>query len=158
MPSDQPVEFSCNTCSADGCVHDTCQALARVIVDHVQHANTPTIAELVVQEIHAPTLIDPTRHDHWLTCYSRATLWLAFAHLQPLFAIDAMRLLVISPKAFSPQQDVDARMAKPTVTISQFLDLLPQHSVTRLYRSISNRGAVGLNKTTCSSLTQAKSP
>ncbi|MEQ9276055.1 MAG: hypothetical protein RLP10_23940 [Roseibium album] len=81
MPVDEPVQLSCDTGTADGCVDDAGQTLARIIINDVQNAETPTVAQLVMEEIHAPSFVDGARHDHGLTSNSRTAFWLAFAHL-----------------------------------------------------------------------------
>lgn len=74
MPCDQPVQFSGDPHTTDRCINNAGQALTRIIVDHVQDPDASSIAQLIMQEVHAPSHVDLGRHGHRLAHDGRSSL------------------------------------------------------------------------------------
>src|SRR5690606_32065089 len=55
--ADQIGQFTCHPTTGDRCVRDRGQALARDVIDDVEHAKAPPAGELVVHEVQGPARV-----------------------------------------------------------------------------------------------------
>lgn len=109
----QPVEHVDHVVRGE---RSTClgrQRLARLLVDHGRHAQSPAVVKLVVHEVHAPPLVPARRHARWSAIHHRvSSVWAISPEIQPFHAIQPFRALVVHQPALAAQQHVDPRRAQ----------------------------------------------
>ena len=88
--------------------------LPRVVIDHVEHAEPPPIAELVGDEVHRPALVRCRGHFHG-QAWPLQLLALLGLHLQPLLGIDPVGALLVDNQALGLEHPVQQQIAVPGV-------------------------------------------
>jgi hypothetical protein len=92
--------------------HPNGQALARVLIDHVEHPEPAAVARAVHDEVIRPHVVHPLRPQAQAGAVRHpqpAALGLPRRHLQPLTAPDPLHPLVIAPPALALSRAVIRR-------------------------------------------------
>ncbi len=99
------------------------QRLARVLVDHGQHAHPAAVMQLVVTEEHAPPLVPARRHDRRAASHHRLPAPRSISpEIHAFHAIEPLRALVVDQPALASQQHVDPRRAPARAHRGDLLD------------------------------------
>ena len=92
-PSDPPAR--------DLVIDQNPSALPGTVIDHRQQAEPPAVQHLIVDKVHRPTLVRLVGDRDGSATHRGASPALALTHLQRLFSVEPIGLLVVQAKALS---------------------------------------------------------
>jgi hypothetical protein len=118
-PLDARHEFANNPSARNRSIGDCCQAFARHVIDDVEDTKAAAARELVVDKVERSAGIRLRLNQARGTSSYRLAAASAFAHRQPLLAIEPVNAVDAGGLAFGPQQDEQAPIAEPAPLIGK---------------------------------------
>jgi len=98
-------------------VHFDAKAFAVKIINYIQKSVTATVVELVVHEVHRPTVIDHFRHSQWLRLFTNQAFLGLDPQIQFQLPINPVHPFMVSAKAFDVSQVKKAQAEAPVPLI-----------------------------------------
>ena len=118
-PGDQLAELAHDAGPGERSVDHRGQALAREVVDDVQHPEAAPIVQRIGDEVQAPALVRSLRHRHRRPRTQGPLAAAAAAHREPLLPVEPVDLLQVHSHALPPQQDRQPPIAEPAALVGQ---------------------------------------
>jgi hypothetical protein len=154
-PDDDRLEFADNASPRDRGVRDRGQALARDIVDNVQHPNSPAAGQLVMDKVEAPALVRQSNHRRSRARADSPLAPFATTNRQPLFAVEALCPFPVSHQPLLSEQNMEAPITEPAPFGGKLTQPRPQRGIVRSPGAVSNGFAIRPDQPTRPTLAHA---
>src|SRR5690554_6417011 len=94
-------------------VHFDAKAFTIKVINHVQQPIATPVVELIVHEVHRPTVVDRFRHSQWLWLFTNQALLGLNAQVQLQLPVNPINPFVIPAKSFDVPQMQKAQAKAP---------------------------------------------
>lgn len=147
-PGDQIAQLAHDPPVRDRRIDHRRQALARHVIDDVDHPEASLGDELIVDKVQAPALVRKRQHRRRGPRADGASSSLPAAHRQPFLPIEPLRLFAVDGDAVPAEQDMQAAIAEPPTLLRQLTQPRPQVAIIGSTRAVSHTRAIRSNDST----------